>query len=201
MRVEAVHAVSWLWVSRSPSVSHTTTEDIGKATKTASTRLISMLPLLRRRAGRPRMPLAALFMCVCVYVCVMLIYYRVAGRLQHLFLKAERYSGSSSLPLNPLSYPRSMRFYLFFGLNAMVPSFSVCVCETPPHCTYPPSRNSALGIKNIHIRVQLLPYLPRCLISEGTKHTPKRRAVLFAPKHRPTQCFFHGIFLSPSWPH
>ena len=57
LRVEAVHATSWLWPIDIPSTVHA-------AEGTARTKLIStpvtlMLPILRRRAARPRVLLAA----------------------------------------------------------------------------------------------------------------------------------------------
>ena len=61
MRVEAVHAVCWLWTSDAPPVAHAAEEGSGRAVIATSTPLVSMLPILRRRAGRPRVLLAALF--------------------------------------------------------------------------------------------------------------------------------------------
>ena len=57
MRAEAVDAVSWLWASNAPS----TAEEGSNKFETTPTPLASMLPILRRRAGRPRVLLAALF--------------------------------------------------------------------------------------------------------------------------------------------
>lgn len=60
MRVEAVHAGSWLWVSDVPSVIHGAAEGASRAEK-MSTSLTSTLPILRRRARKPRILLASLF--------------------------------------------------------------------------------------------------------------------------------------------
>ena len=64
MRVEAVHALSWLWPSDDPSITHAGaargTTSKGKAKK-VSTPLLSMLPIVRRRVRRPKVLLAALF--------------------------------------------------------------------------------------------------------------------------------------------
>lgn len=60
LRVEAVHAVSWLWASDVPSITHAASGGKGEA-KTISTPLTSMLPVLRRRMRRPRVLFAALF--------------------------------------------------------------------------------------------------------------------------------------------
>ena len=57
MRVEAVHAVSLLWPVDIPSV---TAEGTGR-TMTTSTSLRMMLPILRRRALRPRVLLSAMW--------------------------------------------------------------------------------------------------------------------------------------------
>ncbi len=63
LRVEAVHAVSFLWPVDAPSVIGTTEE--GTSRKVApSPPLRMMLPILRRRARRPRVLLAALFRSV-----------------------------------------------------------------------------------------------------------------------------------------
>eukprot|EP00752_Nemacystus_decipiens_P009050 g8080.t1 len=59
LRVEAVHAGSWLWAVDAPS-SLRTAEEGTTRTVAASTPLTSMLPLLRWRARRPRVLLAAL---------------------------------------------------------------------------------------------------------------------------------------------
>ena len=67
MRVEAVHAVSWLWPSDVPSINHAAAEGKSKkTTKATPSPLKSMLPLLRRRAHRPRVFLSALFRWVVV---------------------------------------------------------------------------------------------------------------------------------------
>ncbi|CAM9158671.1 unnamed protein product, partial [Hapterophycus canaliculatus] len=58
MRVEAVHAVSWLWHSDVPSIS--SAADDKKGTKTASVPMKLTLPDLRRRSRRPRAFSAAL---------------------------------------------------------------------------------------------------------------------------------------------
>ena len=63
MRVEAVHAVSWLWASNVPSITHAAAaaEGAGRATERASTPQISLvLSILRRRVGRARVLWAAL---------------------------------------------------------------------------------------------------------------------------------------------
>lgn len=60
LRVEAVHAVSWLWRSPSPTVAGGSVESTRRV-DTASTPLRDMLPILRRRAGRRRVLLGALF--------------------------------------------------------------------------------------------------------------------------------------------
>ena len=63
MRVEAVHAVSWLWASDTSSTTHAAAAAVkgtGRAAKKASIALVSMLPVLRRRAGRLRVLWAAL---------------------------------------------------------------------------------------------------------------------------------------------
>ena len=65
MRVEAVHAVSWLWANDA-AFAHAAVEGTGTATEATSTPLVSMLPTLRRRAGRPRVLLAALFRWVVI---------------------------------------------------------------------------------------------------------------------------------------
>lgn len=58
LRVEAVHAGSWLWPVDTPSILRTA--EGTPRTVAASTPLRRMLPLLRWRAGRPRVLLAAL---------------------------------------------------------------------------------------------------------------------------------------------
>lgn len=58
LRVEAVHAGSWLWPVDTPSILRTA--EGTTRTVTVSTPLRRMLPLLRRRARRPRVLLAAL---------------------------------------------------------------------------------------------------------------------------------------------
>eukprot|EP00903_Cladosiphon_okamuranus_P012471 g11679.t1 len=61
MRVEAVHAVPWLRAEGVASVTHAAAEGgRGGATTTIATPLTSVLPILRRRAGRPRVLLSAL---------------------------------------------------------------------------------------------------------------------------------------------
>lgn len=59
LRVEAVHAVSWLWASE--ATTYAAAEATGRAVKAPPTPLIVMLPILKRRAGRPRRLLTALF--------------------------------------------------------------------------------------------------------------------------------------------
>ena len=53
MRVEAVHGVAWLWANDAPSATLAAAEGTGRATETASVSLTSVLPILRKRAGRP----------------------------------------------------------------------------------------------------------------------------------------------------
>ena len=62
LRVEAVHAVSLLWPVGIPSVIATATEGTARTVVTL-TPLRMMLPILRRRARKPRVLLAALFRC------------------------------------------------------------------------------------------------------------------------------------------
>ncbi len=66
LRVEAVHAASWLWPSDAPSVGHATGRGTTTAEMAPSTgaSLRSMLPILRQRARRPRVLLAPLFRLV-----------------------------------------------------------------------------------------------------------------------------------------
>ena len=61
MRVEAVHAVSWQWARDAHAVTHAAAPEDASNIATTSTPLASMLPILRRRAGRPRVLLAAMF--------------------------------------------------------------------------------------------------------------------------------------------
>ena len=58
LRVEAVHAVSFLWPGKSPSILNAA--EGTRRTEMIATSLTRMLPLLRRRARRPRVILAAL---------------------------------------------------------------------------------------------------------------------------------------------
>ncbi len=68
LRVEAVHAVSFLWPVDVPFIVGTAE---GASRKVAtSTPLRRMLPILRRRARRPRVLLAALYRLVRLYGCV-----------------------------------------------------------------------------------------------------------------------------------
>ena len=61
LRVEAVHAVSWLWPDSTAFVDRAVE---GKyKTKKVSIPVTLTLPILRRRAARPRVLLAALFRC------------------------------------------------------------------------------------------------------------------------------------------
>ena len=60
LRVEAVHAVSWLWPADIPIAAVRTTEAASRRAGKTSTPLTRMLPLLRRRARRPRLLLDAL---------------------------------------------------------------------------------------------------------------------------------------------
>lgn len=64
VRVEAAHAVSSLWASDPPSTTHSATEGSDGATR--PTPLISMLPILRRRARSPGVLVAALLRWVTV---------------------------------------------------------------------------------------------------------------------------------------
>ena len=59
MRVEAVHAVSWLWVSDLPSITHDLTGGTGKPRATP-TPLAFTLPTLRRGTASPRVVFAAM---------------------------------------------------------------------------------------------------------------------------------------------
>ena len=59
MRVGAIHAVSFLWPVDIPSMMGAT--EVANRKVAASTPLRMMLPILRRRARRPRVLLAALF--------------------------------------------------------------------------------------------------------------------------------------------
>ena len=56
-RVEAVHAVSWLWPSDAPS----SPRGVCTASSATAATLTTTLPVLRRRARRPRLVLASLF--------------------------------------------------------------------------------------------------------------------------------------------
>ena len=60
LRVEAVHAVSWLWPVDIPALIGTAADSTSTPAAT-STPVTRMLPLLRRRARRTRVGLAALF--------------------------------------------------------------------------------------------------------------------------------------------
>ena len=60
LRVETVHAVSWLWPNAAPSPAPAAAEVTGKK-GAASTPLTAMLAILRRRARRPGIVLATLF--------------------------------------------------------------------------------------------------------------------------------------------
>ena len=71
LRVEAVHAVSWLWSVGIPSTIGTTGE--GQIVST-STPLMTTLTILRRRTRRSRVLLAALFRWVDVMKCMRDIY-------------------------------------------------------------------------------------------------------------------------------
>lgn len=57
MRVEDVQAVPWLWASDAPSSTNMAVEGASRV-KTTPTPLVSMLAILRRRTGRPRLLLA-----------------------------------------------------------------------------------------------------------------------------------------------
>lgn len=65
LRVDAVHAVSWLWRSNAVPIAHAAVDDTSRI-ETTPIPLTLMLPILRRRAGRPRVLLAALFRWVVV---------------------------------------------------------------------------------------------------------------------------------------
>ena len=69
LRVEAVHAVSWLWAKDAPSTTHAATKGTHGASVTTPTPLTFMFPVLRRRASRPRVLLAALFRWAVVGTC------------------------------------------------------------------------------------------------------------------------------------
>lgn len=56
-RVEAVHAVSWLWARDTPSSTRAATEGTSSATPTTPS---TLLPVLKRTTGRPRVLLSAL---------------------------------------------------------------------------------------------------------------------------------------------
>lgn len=66
LQVEAVHAVSWLWASDDLSTTHgaEVATSRSEATPTTGTPLGMMLPILRRRAQRRGVVLAALTRCV-----------------------------------------------------------------------------------------------------------------------------------------
>lgn len=61
MRVEAVHAVSWLWSAG--SVSTACAARVTRKSKTLAPSVINTLPVLRRRAARPGMLLRPAFRC------------------------------------------------------------------------------------------------------------------------------------------
>ena len=63
MRVDAVHAVSWLWRNDDPAGIHRTPDSTHKAQTATSfgSPLTKVLPLMRRRAARRGMSLSALF--------------------------------------------------------------------------------------------------------------------------------------------
>ena len=60
LRVDAVHATSWLWPSTAPSLAKLAAETPLGAAKKAPTPLAPMLPILRTRSSRPGLPVAAL---------------------------------------------------------------------------------------------------------------------------------------------
>lgn len=66
LRLEAVHAVPWLWPSDAPSMPPVAVEATNGTKKATPTPVTLMLPILRRRARKPRVLLAALFRCVLV---------------------------------------------------------------------------------------------------------------------------------------
>ncbi len=68
LRVEAVHAVSFLWPVDAPSIIGTAAEDGASRKVATSTPFRMMLPILRRRARRPRVLLACLFRWVVMFM-------------------------------------------------------------------------------------------------------------------------------------
>lgn len=64
LRVGAVHATSWLWPGNAPLSTRAPENTKTRRAKTGSTSLTVMLPILRRRATRRAVFLAALFRCV-----------------------------------------------------------------------------------------------------------------------------------------
>ena len=61
MRVEAVHAISWLWAADAAHVAQSAVPTGSSRSESAPTPLTLTLPILRRRTQRPRVLLAALF--------------------------------------------------------------------------------------------------------------------------------------------
>ncbi len=61
MRVEAVHAVSWLWPRDAAPVAHHAAGGASTTSSPTGTALKMTLPVLRRRARRPRLLLAPMF--------------------------------------------------------------------------------------------------------------------------------------------
>lgn len=68
LRVEAVHAVSWLWRNHANPVVGGSVKSASR-TDTASTTLGGILPILRRQAGRHEVLLAPMFRSVVVLLC------------------------------------------------------------------------------------------------------------------------------------
>lgn len=76
MRVEAVHAVSWLWQADGPVGSRGA--EIEPKSKTTSPRIKVVLPAMRTRSGSRRVPMTTLFRCVVVIATLALVFYVVA---------------------------------------------------------------------------------------------------------------------------
>ena len=69
LRLEAVHAVSWVWHNEVPSIARAAAEGPSR-TKLASARITAMLPILRQRARRPKVLLSTLFRWVVLSSCL-----------------------------------------------------------------------------------------------------------------------------------
>lgn len=72
MRVDAVRAVSWLWPRDAASADQAAAAEGTCKPKVTSGPLTSMMPILRRRARRPRVLLAALFRWAVMHCCTYL---------------------------------------------------------------------------------------------------------------------------------